>query len=640
MPVTPINVARVSQNLQSFRLLRTLQAGNLGLFNTQNQLATGLRFQTPSQAPAGAIASLRLDRVQDTLRGVESNLRAANAVLTDGEAAMSEAVSLIRETQALTSEAVNSSLSPDVRLAMVTTVNSLLDQMVTVGNREHLDTYLFSGLFGEKKPFELNGQGVVYHGDDGRLTTIVDSDYSQDSFTISGKEFFNAVSGAVEGWVDLNPQLTRETRITDLRGATGAGISLGRIEISDGTTTVDVDLTGSATVGDVLDRLASSLPATISASLSPSGINLNATLPSSIRVTDMGGGNTAVELGIFTNAGVTSVIGQDLNALLTPRTRLPDLLAGNGVNLAAGFTIRNGTDTATIDFLGAATVEDVLNRINQSGVGVWARISADGSRIDVLNRVSGADLRIEENGGGAATALGIRSMHAALPLSSLNDGTGVHSVAGMDFRITTASGANIDVDVNALNLGTATLQDMVNLLNAAGGGAITAGLATTGNGFTIRDNTSGGGTLTIARLNESPAIDGLGLNVTATGNQLRGADVVPIRVDSPFTALLELRAALEADDSPAITRAGERVERSMDHMQNVQGKLAAKAESMLRRGERIDNEMTATKVLQSDIRDVDMTEAIVRFQQMQTALQANLQTSTQVLGLSLLDYLR
>ena len=37
--------------------------------------------------------------------------------------------------------------------------------------------------------------------------------------------------------------------------------------------------------------------------------------------------------------------------------------------------------------------------------------------------------------------------------------------------------------------------------------------------------------------------------------------------------------------------------------------------------------------------DVDMAEAIVRFQQMQTALQANLATASKVLNLSLLDYL-
>ena len=42
----------------------------------------------------------------------------------------------------------------------------------------------------------------------------------------------------------------------------------------------------------------------------------------------------------------------------------------------------------------------------------------------------------------------------------------------------------------------------------------------------------------------------------------------------------------------------------------------------------------------SQLRDADLTEVITRFQQLQTQLQATLQTSAQSLQLSLLDYLR
>ena len=113
-----------------------------------------------------------------------------------------------------------------------------------------------------------------------------------------------------------------------------------------------------------------------------------------------------------------------------------------------------------------------------------------------------------------------------------------------------------------------------------------------------------------------------------------------MKVDSPFTALLELREALASDDSEGISAAGRRLTTSLDCMQETQGKLAAKAAMMLGRTDRIENERTAVRILQSDIRDVDMTEAIVRFQQVQTALQANLASASRVMNLSLLDYLR
>jgi flagellin-like hook-associated protein FlgL len=121
---------------------------------------------------------------------------------------------------------------------------------------------------------------------------------------------------------------------------------------------------------------------------------------------------------------------------------------------------------------------------------------------------------------------------------------------------------------------------------------------------------------------------------------LIGQDVNPVRVNGPFTALQELKAGLHADDAQAITFAGERLQETLERMQEVQGRLASKAKVMLERAARVEGETTATHVLRSDVRDVDMAEAIVRFQQMQTALQANLSTASRIFGLSLLDYLR
>ena len=127
----------------------------------------------------------------------------------------------------------------------------------------------------------------------------------------------------------------------------------------------------------------------------------------------------------------------------------------------------------------------------------------------------------------------------------------------------------------------------------------------------------GGSTLTIEKLNMSPAIDSLGLAVTASGGVLQGDDVNPIKVDSAFTGLLELRNALDDDDSQAISAAGRRLSSGLERIQEKQGQLAAQAAAMQERADRIANEQSATRILQSDIRDVDMTEAIVRFQQVQ-----------------------
>jgi len=210
----------------------------------------------------------------------------------------------------------------------------------------------------------------------------------------------------------------------------------------------------------------------------------------------------------------------------------------------------------------------------------------------------------------------------------------VGTVNGPDIRFTTADGTVVEVDLD----GARTLRDVLDRLNADG--AVTASLDTHGNGLVVRDNTVGGGTLTAAAVNHSPALADLGLNGVATGGRLVGDDAHPVRVEGVFTALLELRDGLLRDDTRSINFAGTRLERMLTHVERVRGEMAALARAMDERSTRVEVEESATLVLQSDVRDVDFTEAVVRFQQVQTALQANLNTASTVMNLSLLDFLK
>lgn len=645
MSVTPINIARVSQNLRAFNLLRSIQGNQLGAFRVSNQLATGMRFQTPSEDPLRSAATIEFDARLDRLGQVANNLRVVTASMNVTDASMSEAISLANDARAHALDALSQPNADGETESLSIVVDALIDQMIGIGNRSYLDRYLFSGHFGDQQPFELTGDGVVYHGDDRQLFAITDSDLSRDAFSTPGTEFFRATSTAVRGINDLDPSVTPETRLSDLRGTAGTGLDMGIIRVTDGASTVDIDLRNAATVGDLVDRLNAELPATIEAVISGSGLNLVSTVagPLQIEVTDTNGNTTARDLGINTNGAVPAVIGKDLDPALTPRTTLASLNAGGGIDLASTIKIRNGSRSADISFNGAQTLEDVLNRINQANVGVWARVGADGSTIEVVNRISGSALSIEENGGRTATNLGIRSLSTATKLADLNDKHGVETVEGADFRVTTASGQQFDFDLDDLPLtDSTTMQDLINWLNTTAAGAFTASLTSAGNGLRIVDNTAGPGALELAKLNESPALDGLGLTPQTRpgpGGSISGDDVNPIKTDSMFTALVELRNALSVDDRQGIDLASERLEQALQQMQDSHGRLAAQARIMEQRAERLDSEVTATQVLRSDVADADLTESIVRFQQLQTALQANLATASKVYDLSLIDYL-
>ncbi len=633
MAVNSVSFGRVSQYLKSFQLLNTVKARQLDLFNTQNQLATGLRFQTPSEDPGGAMKAGVIGRQLDRVQQVHDNLNVVNTTISTVESSMDSAIELMREAKRVTLESVNDTISADERASLATVVTSLIDQAIALGNAQHVNQYLFSGHQTSQTPFEWGLGGVVFSGDEGRRETIIDSDFSQDAFTISGMSFFGAVSTPVPGQVDLDPALTRETRISDLRGPLGEPPLLTRLVFSVGGVESEVDLADAATIGDVIDRLNAELPAGVNATIDGRALRLDAGAPIAVR--DSGGGATVRTLGLQTlDATGSPMLSHDLNPKLTARSPIASLGGGAGIDLTGGLRISNGERTVDIDLSSAETIEDVLNTINTAGAGVWARLSADGDRIDVLNRVSGVDLRIEDRAGSAATNLGLRTVREAVALSDLNLGRGVNVADGPDVRVTASNGATADIDLSAAR----TLQDVLDAFNATG--LVDASLAAGANGINLRDISGGAGTLALTSLGSSSALRALGLDGLAPGLDVRGRDVNPVRVEGAFTTLIEIRDGLLENDTRSLTFAGERLERVMRHMEQVRGEMAARAQTMDIRAQRIEAERYAAEALASDVRDVDIADAIVRYQSIETALQANMATAARVQGLSLLDFLR
>ncbi len=75
---------------------------------------------------------------------------------------------------------------------------------------------------------------------------------------VPGQELFGAVSTEVQG-IDLNPVLTSDTRLADLRD--GQGITTGTLLVSDGVHTSTVSIAGAETIGDVARLIEANPPA-------------------------------------------------------------------------------------------------------------------------------------------------------------------------------------------------------------------------------------------------------------------------------------------------------------------------------------------------------------------------------------------
>ncbi|MEC7195745.1 MAG: hypothetical protein VXW23_02065, partial [Planctomycetota bacterium] len=356
-------------------------------------------------------------------------------------------------------------------------------------------------------------------------------------------EAFGAVSARVEGQVDLNPALSDGVFLEDLGGVDGQGVNGGVVELTVGSTTAEVDLTGAATVGEVLDRLQAGLDTIVPGStVTTDGSRFSFTVAGVDDLVIAGvAGDVGSSLGLEgTFAAGATTTGGDTQPKMLGRTRIADLEGLSGV--LGSIQLENGGNVQTVDLSGAETIADLQNLIDSADLGIRLEVEEAGT-LSMFNEVSGTWMSVGEDGGDTATLLGLRSMGLDTPLSVFNDGDGVPIRSGsidpetglpdpagdVDFTISLADGRSFEVDL----AGAETVGDVLSALQAAAGaatppvglGEFTAELASTGNGIVLTDNSGGvTGTFKVTPANGSRAAEALGLLAPVSGNVISGED--------------------------------------------------------------------------------------------------------------------
>jgi len=459
---------------------------------------------------------------------------------------------------------------------------------------------------------------------------------------------FRSLSEPIDSNAVLTPELTANVRLEDITGATGRQIRTGTLVINEvnGVGPFTIDLTHADTIGDVVNQInaaAEAMSSGVTATLVGNGIEI-ATGSSPVAISGSGSGGIAADLGINVDQPTSGTItGLDLVPRVTRLTPVDALAAGDGIDLESGFLVSNGDQSATIDLTNASTVQDIVNQINSAGVFVLARINDAGTGIDVFNQVSGTSLTIGENGGTTAADLGLRTFDTATPLDRLNSDLGVTRRDGVpDLQIIASNGDTVDVNFDTAQ----TVGDVIDLINAAAVDAsvgVTASFTAVGNGLQLTDATGGSGTFAVSGLNESAAINDLGLaNATLSedGATLTGADANPTETRGIISSLLELERSLRSDDTRGISIAGGNLDGLAAEVTRIHGVIGARAQAMASKRQQVEDASITTETLLSDVRDIDYASAVTKLQASQTQLQATLQTSSLVLNLNLFDFLR
>ena len=766
MAVLPITSTRVSNLFQTTRLTQQIMSDQLSLIRVQTQIATGRRIISPSDDAPASLRAMTLQRTLERTAQVQTSLSDSVLFLTEAENSIDDVASLLNSIKA-EALSVDSTLSTESeRMAVVEQINSTLEQLVNIGNSQFRERYLFAGSKSQSQPYDYFDDFVAYDGNEESLRSYVDVGYLYET-NIPGVDVFGGISEAVEGSVDLNPQLSASTQLKNLNG--GDGVDKGAVELvhldSLGVATSSViDLSGASTIGDVARYLEAGVPegSGIQVELTSTGLQITAQSGETVIVREVGEGSTARDLGIYSPSSQNTIVGDDITPAVVKTTKLSDLLGtkaqatvfsggvnndfivratsngtnidpgdalsdpldgvtiqfvagatagsevatydavsgtltvsiedgvttaeqvvdainaepngyfeaevdlsdasqyslagtglvsltatattsgGTGENLdtTSGLKITNGDTSVVVDISGAETVEELLNTLNQADLGLLVEINDEGTGINVRSRLSGADLTIGEvSGGSTATQLGVRTLNADSSLADFNRGVGVLADGVTTFEIeltTTGVPTTYSIDLSSA----LTVQDVMDAINAQTTGAVTAQLASDGNGIVLVDTTSADSMSVSGQPAELLGFvpDGAASAISTTGS-ITSEDRNTVEADSVFDTLIRLRDALIAEDYTTVGNEINNIDEDLDRVNFARSELGARLQSLNTLQARLEDEDISLQSALSDELDVDLAEAISEYTSRQYAMQASLQVASTTLSLSLLDFL-
>jgi flagellin-like hook-associated protein FlgL len=499
--ITPIPTTRVSDMLAQQRLLHQLQSDQVDVLRIQEQISTGRRIQYLSEdAPAG-MRAVALQRLIEQKDQIARNLSSNDSFLTASDAALQNVSHLLAKANA-DALGVTGIHGDDVqRQAVAMEIDKAIESLLGIANTNFRGRYLFAGSRTGELPFEQTGSYVRYNGNETHLENFSDLNLLFDT-NVTGSEVFGAVSKPIVGTVDLNPNLAPDTRLADLNH--GEGVSLGSIEISDGTSTSIVDLSAAHTIGDVVGLIEAKPPAgrTVTVEVTPTGLNvsLDAAGGGDLRIREVGGGTTAADLGILseTSFGTGPVVGADLDPLLRLTTRLADALGSNAYALldsaGANNALRIEANDRGASFNGyTITFVDTGGPVAVNSTGPQSfEVEIDGG-VSTANQVMAA---LNAHAGFSA------NFTATLDTSSEPGNTGAGTLAAGTTG-TTAHGSGLDFDKSAglqiLNGGqvhtidisaAVTVEDLLNTLNGSPADLL-AEISPDGRTLSVRSRLSG-----------------------------------------------------------------------------------------------------------------------------------------------------
>jgi flagellar hook-associated protein 3 FlgL len=148
--------------------ISSILAAQAQVAQTQEQISTGKMVNVPSDNPVAATQILQASDSQSINTQYASNQTMAQSLLSQTDSTLSQVTNVMQNVSTTLVSANNSSLSAANRQSLATTLQSQLQDLVSLANTQDAQgNYLFAGYQASSPPFTQTATGVQYTSDAG-----------------------------------------------------------------------------------------------------------------------------------------------------------------------------------------------------------------------------------------------------------------------------------------------------------------------------------------------------------------------------------------------------------------------------------------------------------------------------------------
>ncbi|MCH4887436.1 flagellar hook-associated protein 3 [Acidaminobacter sp. JC074] len=156
---------RVTSSMMIKTMNYNLQKNLTNMNDMYNQMSTGKSFNEASQNPVGAAKSIKYTSYLMEIEQYQANANDAVSRLSVTESSINSVEELLEKTRELTVQAANETLSDEDRLAILSEIGEIQEQLLEVGNATYAGESLFGGYNIGSQPFTHDSDNLLMYND-------------------------------------------------------------------------------------------------------------------------------------------------------------------------------------------------------------------------------------------------------------------------------------------------------------------------------------------------------------------------------------------------------------------------------------------------------------------------------------------